>query len=125
MVITTFSTVTDRQTDINRYGARQFNFALIFYRSMIAMERYCYRMASVRPSVRLSVCDADDSWSRILGYVAKCLTRNISETMRDRWMLSMDHLAHGKPYVLVQRVSIANPEQSFGNFLHNFRQLLA
>jgi len=32
----------------------------------IAMERYCHRMASVRPSVCLSVCDVDDSWSHTL-----------------------------------------------------------
>jgi len=40
---------------------------ITFYCAMhVVLARYCYRKLSVRPSVRLYVCDVDVSWAYVL-----------------------------------------------------------
>jgi len=48
----------------NSTGCLFLCFLFPFYRAMhVVLARYCYRKSSVRPSVRLSVCDVDVSWA--------------------------------------------------------------
>jgi len=47
-----------------------------FYRAKLRVARYCQGKSSVRPSVRLSVCDVEVSWSYWLEFVENNFTAN-------------------------------------------------